>query len=68
MVVAWNTDCLAAMDIIEDGLKAMDAQNGTLKGKTMVVVGAGGVSKALAFGGSLRFFDELAIRICHSFH
>ena len=56
MVVAWNTDCLAAMDIIEDGLKAMDAQNGTLKGKTMVVVGAGGVSKALAFGGSLRFF------------
>lgn len=42
------------MDIIESALSEADEPAGSLKGKTMVVVGAGGVAKALAYGGASR--------------
>lgn len=47
-LVASNTDWTAAIGVIEETFGA------SLEGKTMVVIGAGGVSKALAFGGAER--------------
>ena len=40
----FNTDCTAALDAIEEGLKT------PLRGRTVVVVGAGGAGRAIAFG------------------
>lgn len=55
---AYNTDWLAAISAIERGLGgsgiADDAQNSPLEGKTVVVVGAGGAGRALAFGAASR--------------
>ncbi len=55
---AYNTDWSAAISAIERGLggsgTAEDAGNSPLKGKTVVVVGAGGAGRALAFGAAAR--------------
>lgn len=46
----YNTDWLAAIDAVEQGLGGA----GALKGKAVVVVGAGGAGRALAFGAKQR--------------
>lgn len=46
----YNTDWLAAIDTIEQGLGGA----GALKGKAALVVGAGGAGRALAFGAKQR--------------
>ena len=55
---AYNTDWSAAISAIERGLggsvTAENAQKSPLKGKTVVVVGAGGAGRALAFGAAAR--------------
>ncbi|KAL4546682.1 hypothetical protein Ndes2526B_g01887 [Nannochloris sp. 'desiccata'] len=55
---AYNTDWSAAISAIERGLggsgTAEAAHNSPLKGKTVVVVGAGGAGRALAFGAAAR--------------
>mmetsp|Transcript_27421 Transcript_27421/g.70482 ORF Transcript_27421/g.70482 Transcript_27421/m.70482 type:complete len:520 (+) Transcript_27421:2-1561(+) len=47
---AYNTDWEAAINAIEDGLGGA----GSLQGKVVVVLGAGGAGKALAFGAAQR--------------
>jgi 3-dehydroquinate dehydratase/shikimate dehydrogenase len=52
----YNTDYAAAIDAIED---AMERKTGTparasLEGKTVVVIGAGGAGRALAFGAKFK--------------
>lgn len=49
---AYNTDWEAAINAIEDALGG--AGSGALAGKTVVVIGAGGAGKALAFGAAER--------------
>ena len=55
---AFNTDWMAAISAIERGLGGSgseeDAENSPLKGKTVVVVGAGGAGRAVAFGAASR--------------
>ncbi len=54
---AYNTDWSAAISAIERGLGGSgteDAGNSPLQGKTVVVVGAGGAGRALAFGAATR--------------
>lgn len=46
----YNTDCSAAISAIERGLKGEDAS--PLKDKLVVVIGAGGAGRALAFGAA----------------
>lgn len=55
---AYNTDWLAAISsienaMIENGLGEKDSDS-PLKGKTVVVLGAGGAGRALAFGASTK--------------
>ncbi len=47
-LVGYNTDCTAALNAIEAGLKK------SLAGLTVVVVGAGGAGRAVAFGAAHR--------------
>ncbi|MHC4182648.1 MAG: shikimate dehydrogenase [Planctomycetota bacterium] len=42
-----NTDCMAAVNGLEDGL---DGEKRTLKGKKVAIIGAGGAARAIAFG------------------
>jgi 3-dehydroquinate dehydratase/shikimate dehydrogenase len=42
-----NTDCMAAVKGLEGG---MEGENGTLKGKKVAIIGAGGAARAIAFG------------------
>jgi 3-dehydroquinate dehydratase/shikimate dehydrogenase len=42
-----NTDCMAAVKGLEDG---MGGNRGTLKGKKVAIIGAGGAARAIAFG------------------
>ena len=55
----YNTDWSAAIAAIEGGLDAgapssTDASSSPLAGKTVVVVGAGGAGRALAFGAAVK--------------
>jgi 3-dehydroquinate dehydratase/shikimate dehydrogenase len=42
-----NTDCMAAIKGLEDGL---EREKHTLKGKKVAIIGAGGAARAIAFG------------------
>ncbi len=42
-----NTDCMAAIKGLEDGL---EGENDTLKDKKVAIIGAGGAARAIAFG------------------
>ena len=46
-LTGYNTDCMAAVKGLEDGLKG---ENGALKGKKVAIIGAGGAARAIAFG------------------
>jgi 3-dehydroquinate dehydratase/shikimate dehydrogenase len=49
--LGYNTDCQAAMESLEDALGgAADGGPSPLRGKTALVLGAGGVGKAIAVG------------------
>jgi 3-dehydroquinate dehydratase/shikimate dehydrogenase len=48
-VLGYNTDYRAAMESLTQVL-GVDAEDGQLRGVTALVLGAGGVSKAIAFG------------------
>lgn len=48
LLVGYNTDCSAAVNAIEAGLGA------TVSGLTVVVIGAGGAGRAIAFGTTSR--------------
>ena len=45
-----NTDCRAAMDSLEEALGGVKGGQSPLAGKTALVLGAGGVGKAIAYG------------------
>ncbi len=51
-LVGYNTDCKAAIQALEDVYQAsgMDAKNDRLKGRRVTLLGAGGASRAIAFG------------------
>ncbi|XP_021681420.2 bifunctional 3-dehydroquinate dehydratase/shikimate dehydrogenase, chloroplastic isoform X2 [Hevea brasiliensis] len=59
-LVGYNTDCEASISAIEDALRERRATNrgasdaSPLAGKTLVLVGAGGAGRALAFGAKSR--------------
>jgi len=60
----WNTDCLAAVGAIEDGLAAAAASKGHQHDKNhperppiVLVLGAGGAARAIAFGLLERNYD-----------
>ncbi len=46
----YNTDYRAAMDSLEEAMGAREREESPLKGKTALVLGAGGVGKAIAYG------------------
>jgi len=48
--LGFNTDYQAAMDSLEAALETADEGPASLEGKTALVLGAGGVGKAIAFG------------------
>lgn len=54
-----NTDWLAAIDAIEQGLRARDGKG--LEGRRMVVLGAGGAGKALVYGGLERGCSQVVL-------
>lgn len=59
---AYNTDWLAAISsieqaMIEHGMHVEGSDESPLKGKTVVVIGAGGAGRALAFGASTKGAD-----------
>ncbi|CAH8353285.1 unnamed protein product [Eruca vesicaria subsp. sativa] len=55
-LLGYNTDCIGSISAIEDGLRSSSDPSGVasssspLAGKTVVVIGAGGAGKALAYG------------------
>ncbi|VVA96184.1 unnamed protein product [Arabis nemorensis] len=55
-LLGYNTDCIGSISAIEDGLRSsgdpssVPSSSSPLSGKTVVVIGAGGAGKALAFG------------------
>jgi 3-dehydroquinate dehydratase/shikimate dehydrogenase len=48
--LGYNTDHQAAMDSLESAVGSLDGEPGPLEGKAALVLGAGGVGKAIAFG------------------
>jgi len=46
----YNTDYRAAMDSLEEAMRGREREESPLKGKTALVLGAGGVGKAIAYG------------------
>lgn len=48
--LGFNTDYRAAMDSMEDALGGVSGEQSPLSGKTALVLGAGGVGKAIAYG------------------
>eukprot|EP00250_Pteridium_aquilinum_P004369 c14583_g1_i2 orf=253-1791(+) len=52
--VGYNTDCEAAVTAIEDGLGGKKGGHSPLFGKYVVVIGAGGAGKAIAYGAKQR--------------
>ncbi|CAI5471588.1 unnamed protein product [Closterium sp. Yama58-4] len=61
----YNTDCMAAIEAIEDGLRqaeggsSAEASSSPLAGRLFVVVGAGGAGRALAFGAKAKGADVI---------
>lgn len=51
---AYNTDWFAAIKSIEKSMGASSDDTSPLEGKTVVVIGAGGAGRALAFGAASR--------------
>ncbi|XP_010486142.1 PREDICTED: bifunctional 3-dehydroquinate dehydratase/shikimate dehydrogenase, chloroplastic isoform X2 [Camelina sativa] len=55
-LLGYNTDCYGAISAIEDGLRSSDdpsnvpSLSSPLAGKTVVIIGAGGAGRALAYG------------------
>jgi len=49
-IIGYNTDYKAAMDSIERGLGRADGSSSPLTGKRVLVLGAGGVSRAIMYG------------------
>src|SRR5690606_12884068 len=49
-VIGYNTDCKAAMDCLEQSLGGLGAQPSPLTNKRVLVLGAGGVARALLYG------------------
>ncbi len=49
-VIGYNTDCKAAMDSVEHVLGGVGQQPGPLCDKRVLVLGAGGVSRAILYG------------------
>ncbi|XP_010546914.1 PREDICTED: bifunctional 3-dehydroquinate dehydratase/shikimate dehydrogenase, chloroplastic [Tarenaya hassleriana] len=53
-LLGYNTDCFGSISAIEDGLRSIDPNSSPssspLAGKTVVIIGAGGAGKALAYG------------------
>ncbi|ESQ49410.1 hypothetical protein EUTSA_v10020322mg [Eutrema salsugineum] len=55
-LLGYNTDCIGSISAIEDGLRSSGNPSSApsspspLAGKTVVVIGAGGAGKALAYG------------------
>ncbi|CAF2374058.1 bifunctional 3-dehydroquinate dehydratase/shikimate dehydrogenase, chloroplastic [Brassica napus] len=53
-LLGYNTDCIGSISAIEDGLRSSSGPSSVpsspLAGKTVVVIGAGGAGKALAYG------------------
>ena len=48
--LGFNTDYRAAMESLEDAMGLTDEEEKPLEGKTALVLGAGGVGKAIAYG------------------
>ncbi|PHQ34538.1 shikimate dehydrogenase [Rhodopirellula bahusiensis] len=48
--LGYNTDYRAAMDCIEEAFKIERGTENSLQGKTALILGAGGVSRAIAWG------------------
>ncbi|QDU55532.1 shikimate dehydrogenase [Aeoliella mucimassa] len=53
-VLGYNTDCKAAMDSLEYTLGTVGAQPSPLANKRVLVLGAGGVSRAILYGLKVR--------------
>ncbi|UJS18152.1 MAG: shikimate dehydrogenase [Candidatus Jettenia sp.] len=51
-LIGFNTDCEAAVRVLEgiNNVSGMAAKAGSLQGKKVTLVGAGGVARAIAFG------------------
>ncbi|XVF42543.1 hypothetical protein PTKIN_Ptkin01aG0371900 [Pterospermum kingtungense] len=58
--IAFNTDYIGAVSAIEDGLRGLNGANvapsvgSPLAGKLLVILGAGGAAKSLAYGAALK--------------
>ncbi|CAH8356704.1 unnamed protein product [Eruca vesicaria subsp. sativa] len=58
----YNTDCIGSISAIEDGLRSSSSDQSSvhctssspLAGKTVVVIGAGGAGKAVAYGAKVK--------------
>ncbi|HBO45975.1 MAG TPA: shikimate dehydrogenase [Planctomycetaceae bacterium] len=73
--IGYNTDYRAAMESLEEALGGVQGDRNPLVGKTALVLGAGGVGKAIAFGlirrgatviltdGQTRIAERLAARL-----
>jgi 3-dehydroquinate dehydratase/shikimate dehydrogenase len=48
--IGYNTDCEAAIGSLEEAMSGPGQPDNPLRGKTALVLGAGGVGKAIAFG------------------
>ncbi|MCC9641423.1 shikimate dehydrogenase [Rhodopirellula sp. JC740] len=48
--LGYNTDYRAAMDCIEEAFKIQRGTENSMQGKTALILGAGGVSRAIAWG------------------
>lgn len=48
--VGYNTDYRAAMAVLTDAMKIVTQEEEPFKGRTVLILGAGGVSKAIAYG------------------
>lgn len=48
--IGYNTDFRAALASIENSIKAVDGPDASLKGRVAMVLGSGGVGRAIAFG------------------
>ncbi|KAF3609855.1 hypothetical protein DY000_02051320 [Brassica cretica] len=60
-LMGYNTDCIGSISAIEDGLRSSSHPSSVrctsaspLAGKTVVVIGAGGAGKAVAYGAKVK--------------
>jgi len=49
-IIGYNTDYVAAMDSLERALHSPSVDRGTLEGKTVLVLGAGGAARGIVYG------------------